>query len=388
MVAMAPIAEMLRIPQLKSGQGAIAALEPFLNELKVQRLLVITSPELVSCGVYGHLERVCLKIPDLVLTRFDQVTPDPSIELVEEIVAVGRKSKVEAVVALGGGSPIDAAKVAAAIIASSDQTVRSVIGSHLVKATLPLVAVPTTSGTGSEVTPVAILTDLVDQIKKGVVSEKIIPIMAILDSNLTVNLPKAQTAFTGLDALTHSIEAFISKKATPLSDFYARTAIRMIMANIRKAYKDGTDHMARGAMQIAAFYAGIAFANAGVTAAHAFAYPLGARYHLPHGLAVILMLPAVLEYNAKADSQRFMELARLLNDDKVTDSSQVVPSIVRLCSDLGVVLGLKKVGVSADSLDEMASSALTIRRILDNNPVPITTIEHSTQILERAYSYT
>ncbi len=379
-------AQLLRMPELKAGRGALATLVDTLTAWRVERLLVVTSPELVSCGVLHQLLTALEASPLLKAFYFDQVTPDPSFELVEKLVAFGRANEVDCVLALGGGSPIDAAKVAAALI-NSEQNLKSIVGTNLVTSVLPLIAIPTTAGTGSEVTPVAILTDTEDQIKKGVVSEKLIPRLAILDPDLTLKLPKSQTAFTGLDALSHAVEAFNSKKATALSDFYAQTAMELIMTHLRRAYEDGHDVEARAAMQLAAYYAGIAFANAGVTAAHAFAYPLGARYHLPHGLAVILMLPAVLEYNQVGQEPRFHELAKILTGNPQATAADVVPCLVKLCRDLGIQLGLSHSGIEEAALNEMAASVLTITRILDNNPRPIERLDQSSAIFQRAYLY-
>ncbi len=379
-------AHLLRMPELKSGQGSLGILNEKLPAWHVHRLLVVTSPELVACGVYQQLLAAIEQPSDRQVFCFDQVTSDPSLDLVEELVAFGRGCEVDAVLALGGGSPIDAAKVAAALI-GTDQTVKSLLGTDLVTHMLPFIAVPTTAGTGSEVTPVAILTDLDDQTKKAVVSEKLIPRLAILDPELTLNLPQHQTAFTGLDALTHAVEAFNSKKATVLTDFYARAAMQLIMTHLRRAFQNGADQEARSAMQRAAYYAGIAFANAGVTAAHAFAYPLGARYHLPHGLAVILMLPAVLEFNQVGQQDRFRELAQILTGDRAAGPDQVVPCLVTLCQDLNITLGLVHAGVEEAALNEMTESVLTIRRILDNNPRPIVDSDQASAIFQRAYHY-
>jgi len=379
-------AQLLRMPELKAGRGALATLIDSLNNWQVHRLLVVTSPELVSCGVYNQLLTVLEAAPKVQAFCFHQVTPDPCFDLVEKLVDFGRQHEVDCVLALGGGSPIDAAKVAAALIGSK-QCIKNVLGNNLVQKVLPLIAIPTTAGTGSEVTPVAILTDTEDQIKKGVVSEKLIPRLAILDPDLTLKLPKSQTAFTGLDALSHAVEAFNSNKATALSDFYARTAIELIMSHLRRAYADGTNVESRAAMQLAAYYAGIAFANAGVTAAHAFAYPLGGRYHLSHGLAVILMLPAVLEYNQVGQEARFCELAQILTGNPKATAEQVVPCLVELCRDLDINLGLSHAGVEETALNEMATSVLTITRILDNNPRPIVHIDQTLAIFQRAYRF-
>lgn len=386
MLDQSQISELLPMPQLKAGPGAIQRVGPTLSALGTRRPLIVTCAELRTAGALTLLTQALEQVADVHPVIFDAITPDPDIDLIERLVIHGRSERVDAVIALGGGSPIDSAKVAAVLIPTAE-TVRAVLAKGVTHSRMPLIAIPTTAGTGSEVTPVAILTDPEGRIKKGIVSEKLIPQVAILDPALTVGLPAAQTAFTGLDALTHAVEAFNSKKATPLTDFYAKAAIPLIMKNLRRAFHDGSDLEARAGMQMAAYYAGIAFANASVTAAHAFAYPLGARYHLPHGLAVILMLPAVLEYNQSANLARFAELARLLTGDPKAGPDDVVPSVVRLCRELDIQLGLRNRGVEPEALPDMAESTLSIRRILDHNPRPITELKDSSAILQRAYEY-
>jgi alcohol dehydrogenase class IV len=376
----------MQMPRLCVGSGSLKSLLDTFKQYQTTSVMIITCQDLVTHGVYGRLSGILALWTGIKTVCYDRIEPDPTLETVEEIVAIGRREKIDLIIALGGGSPIDAAKVAAALI-PTQQSVRDVIGIGRVKDALPLIAIPTTAGTGSEVTPVAILTDTVDQVKKAVVSELMIPRLAILDADLTLALPKQQTAFTGLDALSHAIEAFTSKNATPLTDFYAREAISLMQRYLRPAYNDGTDRDARTSMQLGAYYAGIAFANAGVTAAHAFAYPLGARYHLPHGLAVILMLPAVLEYNQVGQETRFDELARLLNADQAATHADLVPALVTLCQDLDIPLGLSHSKVQPDDLKPMAESVLTITRILNNNPRPITQLAEAESIFQRAFLY-
>lgn len=378
--------QLLRMPHIKIGSGCLAAASEALKAVGARRVLIVTSPELAALGMLGRLQEALARDGEVSQCCYDAVQPDPTLAVAEAAAQLGSLHQVEAVIALGGGSPIDTAKAAAASIASG-LGIRELLGTDLVPKALPIIAIPTTAGTGSEVTAVAVLTDPSDQVKKGIVSEKLIPTWAILDPDLTVGLPARQTAFTGLDALSHAIEAYLSNKATLLTDFYAAAAIPLIVENLPRVFINGKDLEARQAMQLAAYYAGLAFANAGVTAAHAFAYPLGARYHLPHGLAVTLMLPAVLEYNLKAHEDKFTSLARILTGRSYADAREVVPTLVRLCRELHVPLGLDQLGVEEADLSPMAESVLSITRILDNNPKPISKWTESMGIYTRALHY-
>lgn len=318
-----------------------------------------------------------------------EVVPDPPIDLVEKIVASAKQSGVDGVLAVGGGSAIDAAKIVAALI-HSPQEVRDIIGENKITGNVaPLIAIPTTAGTGSEVTHIAILSEPGNDLKKGVVSPKIVPQLAILDPELTQGMPPSLTANTGLDALSHAVEAFVSKNASIFSDTFAIKAIELLVEYLPKAFNNPLDLEARGAMLLGSHMAGIAFSNAGVTAAHAFAYPIGARFHIPHGASVLLMLPAVLEFSAIGNEARFCELGQILNRHSNRDVTPLsaVAVINQLCRDLAMPDNLKAVGVPEDGLLSFAQSALTVERLLKNNRRPIDSIEKAIRIYERAFNY-
>lgn len=374
-------------PEITSGSKGMEALVGIFNKLQTKCLLIVTDPGIVKAGVLEQLQSF---LPETLAQNtfvFDKVSPDPEISLTLEAVDFGRSKNIDTVIGLGGGSSIDVAKIVAALVPST-QKLDEIVGTDLITGSvLPLIAIPTTAGTGSEATPISILSDPIEQLKKGVVSSKIIPPYAILDSRLSVGLPKKQTAFTGLDALCHASEAFLSKNANPHTDFYAIKALKLIEQNLVTAYNDGKNLEARENMLIASFYAGVAFANAGVTAAHAFAYPIGARYHLPHGLAVILMLPAVLEYTLKDNQERFAQLTKELTDQKSDDPEYFIQYLNDLRVKLEMPRNLSDVDVPAELIPELSAGALKVERLLKNNRRSITTIDEAVSIFERAHNY-
>nr|HOO90530.1 iron-containing alcohol dehydrogenase [Syntrophales bacterium] len=241
------------------------------------------------------------------------------------------------------------------------------------KAGIPTILVPTTAGTGSEVTPIAILSDEGEKLKKGVVSPYLYPSVGILDPALTVGLPPHVTAATGMDALIHAVEAYTSINATGMTDMYCIRAIELIYNNLRIAYAKGDNVEARTAMMEGALLAGIGFANAGVTAVHAFAYPIGAEFHIPHGIANTLMLPHVIRYNVLGNLPKFAGLAKPfgiptegLDDLQIVD--RVITAIDRLADDLRVPRHLADYGVKEDDVPMLAEGVMKVTRLLANNP--------------------
>jgi alcohol dehydrogenase class IV len=241
---------------------------------------------------------------------------------------------------------------------------------------LPIIAIPTTAGTGSEVTPIAILSDEDEQLKKGIVSTAIIPRYAFLDPAFTASMPPKITSMTGIDALCHAIEAYTSLNAMDYSDSLALRAIRLISGNIREAFEHGDNLAARGNMLMGSLLAGMAFANAGVTAVHAFAYPLGGMFHVPHGLANSLMLPAIMNYNIVGNETRFAEIAEAMfargGSGASAQASDALAAVRELFRVLQMPQGLAAVGVPQSAIPELAQGAMKVTRLLANNPRPIT----------------
>jgi alcohol dehydrogenase class IV len=310
-------------------------------------------------------------------TVFDGVVADPPEAVVHASVAAGRGCSADIVIGLGGGSSLDIAKLCAVLLVSA-QPLAEMYGTAKVLGTrLPLVLVPTTAGTGSEVTNISVITTG-ETTKLGVVSRQLFADFALLDAELTVGLPKAHTAATGIDAMVHAIEAYTSKlRKNPLSDARAAEALRLLGGNLLAVCRDGQDRAAREAMLLGAMLAGQAFANAPVAAVHALAYPLGGIYHVPHGLSNALMLGPVLRFNMAAAAPLYAELAEILlgpepGQGVARRARDFVTEMERLMDASGAPRRLRDVGVTDNTLALLAAEAMKHERLLVNNPVVVT----------------
>jgi len=301
---------------------------------------------------------------------FDEVTPDPPAPMIRRAAALARAQRVVGVVAFGGGSTIDTAKLAA-YLARSGQDLDAIYGvDECTDSRLPLVCVPTTGGTGSEVTPISVVTKS-DREKMGVSAPQLMPDLAVLDPALSVPLPADHTAATGIDAMVHAIEAFTSKlKKNPVSDALALEALRLLSAHIHRAVAAPQDIEARGGMLLGSMLAGKAFANAPCAAVHALAYPLGARFHLPHGLSNALLLPAVLRFNRGAVEGEYARLGAVVFGEAGADA--LIEGTARLGPELGLPARLSQVGITEPDLAILARDAMAQTRLLRNNPREVT----------------
>ena len=372
------------MPEVVVGEGAHAALDRFLSDRRVRSVVIVTGPHVSHLPGFAKLREACAAAGRSVHV-FSRTQADPSIELAREAAAFARDCKAEAVVGVGGGSPLDTAKIVAALL-SNPVDVADLIGADkVVVPCVPLVAVPTTAGTGSEVTNVSILTDTQANLKKAVASDRLVPLLAILLPELTVGLPGATTAATGMDALCHAAEAVISKKRNPASDALALGAISLIATHLPRVIKDPSDLASREAMLEASLMAGLAFNNSSVTAIHAFAYPLGGRFHVPHGLANSLMFAPVMRHNQVAEPERFSRLAEAFAG--VRDAEAFVPAVEAMRSALPIPHTLREAGIPEDSLEPMADDLMTIDRLLSVNPREITRSDAG-RIFREAYQGT
>ncbi|KGE02680.1 iron-containing alcohol dehydrogenase [Pseudohaliea rubra] len=360
------------VPQLVFAPGAARELAVHCRALGVARPLLVTDPGLVGLGLVPPLEAL-LSGDGLVVTRFAEVCEDPPEAVVLACVEQARAAGVDGVIAVGGGSSMDTAKVVAVLL-GGDQGLAELYGVDQVRGgRLPLLLVPTTAGTGSEATPVAVITTG-ETTKAGVSSSVLLPDRAILDPALTLGLPPRVTAMTGIDAMVHAIEAYTSRhRKNPVSDHLARSALKLLAGNLRTAVLDGDNLEARSAMLLGAFQAGQAFANAPVAAVHALAYPLGGHYHIPHGLSNSLVLPSVLAFNAPVAAPLYAELAPLVLGRPVEGSPEAVTEILvaglrQLIADVSLPATLAEAGVSADDLPMLADDAMLQQRLLVNNP--------------------
>jgi alcohol dehydrogenase class IV len=370
------------------GLGAVEKTGTEAQLLKGKKVLIITDPGVVQAGLLEDLEK-SLRSVGLPFAIFDGVESDPRIEVVEKSVEKAKKEGIDLIIGFGGGSSLDIAKVTSIMITNTGK-IDSFFGIDLVpNPGVPVILIPTTAGTGSEVTPIAILSDTKEKLKKGIVSPTLFPEVAIVDPKLTIGLPPSVTAFTGMDALTHAIESYYSINATDLSDLLAFRAMELLSKNLGMAYASGENLAARSCVMEGSLLAGIAFANAGVGAVHAFAYPLGGEFHLAHGLTNTLMLPYVMRYNILGCPHKFAQMAKAFGE-KVEGISELVGAeiavrfVERLSDDLRVPRRLKDVGIPEDAIPRLAEAAMKVTRLLANNPRKIA-LEDAVAIYKSAY---
>lgn len=374
-------------PRIVMGPGSIGQIAQEATNLNGKKILIITDKEIIEAGLIKLAQDV-LKKSEINYAIFDGVEPDPRYEIVAGCVDIIHSEKVDLVIGFGGGSPIDIAK-SSAIMATNDGPISEYFGIDLIpKPGLPTIMVPTTAGTGSEVTPIAILSDEEEKLKKGIVSPYLFPSVAILDPELTLGLPPNITASTGMDALIHAIEAYTSINATDMTDILAFRAMELLYHNIRTAYANGNNLEARSKMLEGSLLAGMAFANAGVTAVHAFAYPIGAEFHIPHGVANTLMLPHVMRFNLLGNLPKFAEISKAFDlstesFDELRAAEMFVDAIERLAEDLRVPRHLAEFGVEENDISGLAEGAMKVTRLLANNP-RIITLEDAKEIYRAA----
>jgi alcohol dehydrogenase len=362
------------VPTLVVEYGAARRLGSLLREQfpALTRLCVVTDSFLHRSGLLNPA------LADLAahgwqVTVIDDVIADPPEHIVLEAAAWARDANAEIVLGLGGGSSMDVAKLLAVLVPQDQQTLGEMYGVNKVEvARLPLVQMPTTAGTGSEVTAVSIVT--VGEAKKmGVVAPQLIADLAILDAELTLGLPAAATAATGIDAMVHAIEAYTSVRLkNPISDMLAVKALELLSRNLLPACENGQDRAAREAMLLGATFAGQAFANSPVAAVHALAYPIGGIYHVPHGLSNALVLPHVLRFNAEAAAHLYAELAGVIvpaaSGSDASRTQALIEHVEHLIAATGIPATLRAVGIERSGLERMASDAMLQTRLLVNNP--------------------
>lgn len=353
------------------------------------RVLIITDPGLIKTGIVDPVA-AGLKTHNLEVHLFDQVVADPPESLVLRAIDIARTTRATGIIGLGGGSSLDVAKLVAAMSAST-QHLSEIYGIDNIRASrLPLVLIPTTAGTGSEVTPISIIT-VGEHEKKGVVSPVLLPDVAVLDPVLTLGLPPAVTAATGVDAMVHAIEAYASSHANnnPISKGLAIQALKLLVGSIRQAVQNGSDLRARSAMLLGSLLAGQAFANSPVAAVHALAYPLGGHYGVPHGLSNALMLPHVLRFNVATHPEPYAELAAQLDPEFSSATSSkaamdFISLIQQLMNDIGLQTRLREIGIPQEACPMLASEAMKQTRLLINNPRTVT-IEDAQRMYEVAW---
>lgn len=352
-------------PRMVFRNGAATELSALAAPFIGSHVLFLTDATIRGLGLaeeaLAGLERA-----GVAVTIYDGVKVDPPVHCVEAAVAVGRAAEVTGVIGFGGGSVMDTAKMAAYLV-RSDQALETCYGvEQCTGERLPLVLVPTTAGTGSEMTPISVLTKSETE-KMGVSSHQLLPDLAVLDPTLTLTVPPDHTAATGIDAMVHAIEAFTTKlKKNPLSDALALEALRLLSGNIRSVMDHPNDLSARGNMLLGAMLAGQSFANAPCAAVHALAYPLGARFHVTHGLSNAMLLAPVLRFNKPAAEADYARLAEVVFGDRNADS--LISGFETLGPSLGLPAKLRDIGIAEDDLAIMAADSMAQTRLLQNNP--------------------
>ncbi|MGH1413469.1 MAG: iron-containing alcohol dehydrogenase [Pelagimonas sp.] len=378
-------------PSVRQINGGAAKLGEIVDSMPFSsdrsEVLFVTDPGIINLGL-AEPAIANLKKCGFLVTVFDKIEPDPKASTVMEAVQVAKLHECACVIGFGGGSSMDVAKMIA-LLANSAQSLDDMYGVNQATGTrLPLVLVPTTAGTGSEVTAVSILTTGSEE-KKGVVSPIILPDIALLDAELTLGLPPHITAATGVDAMVHAIEAFTSRSVNnnPISKILAKQALNLLGANIREAVFNGSNKQARSNMLLGSMLAGQAFANSPVAAVHALAYPIGSLFHVPHGLSNALVLVEVMRFNAPVCGAEYAELAPHVFPDIDTDqvseavTAEFIEKLGQLNIELGLEAGLQQVGIAKTDLPKLASDAMNQTRLLINNPREVLE-EDATRIYE------
>ena len=365
------------VPHLISEPGASSQLGTHIVQQfpTVRRVMLVTDPGFLATGLVDTPLR-SLQKAGIAVRVFSDVQADPPEAVVLAAVEQARLFHVELVIGLGGGSSMDVAKLIA-VLAPSQQALGDMYGIAKVEgARLPLVQVPTTAGTGSEVTNISIVTTGATS-KMGVVAPQLYADLAILDASLTLGLPPAVTAATGIDAMVHAIEAYTTAHLkNPLSDMLARQALSLLSSNLTRVCRNGQDLAARQAMLLGAMLAGQAFSNAPVAAVHALAYPIGGMFHVPHGLSNALVLPHVLRFNLGHATSLYAELAAIVapqaSGSEEARAEGLITALEALAAETGIVRTLREVGIAEADLDGLAEAAMQQTRLLGNNPRSVT----------------
>ncbi len=331
----------ISLPRIaKIGAGAVEEIGNVVAQLGYRRPLLVTDKFMVSTGVAQQILDL-LSAAGLSPALFDAVVPDPTTDSLDEGVKAITDHGADAVIGLGGGSPMDSAK-ALAVLAPNEGRMRDYKAPRsYTGAALPIIAIPTTAGSGSEATQFTVITDSESNEKMLCPGLSFLPVAVVVDFELTISMPARLTADTGVDALTHAIEAYVSRKANPFSDGLALTAIRTIGTHIRAAYADGSDRVAREAMMLASMQAGMAFSNASVALVHGMSRPIGAHFHVAHGLSNAMLLPAITAFSLSGAEQRYADCARALGvaDAAAKDrpaAQALVVALGDLCRELAV----------------------------------------------------
>jgi len=370
------------------GINKVNHLSDLATELGGSRVFLVADPGLQQAGIINQISAVLdeAKIP---YTLYDRVTPEPGLKLADQGLKLAKKMKADCVVGVGGGSALDIAK-AISILLTNGGKAEDYLGLGKIKLQgVPKIMIPTTAGTGAEVTFTAVFINEKTNSKGGMNGDPLYPDAAVLDPTLTLSLPAHVTAATGIDAFTHALEAFVSTQSHAISDMYALEAIDLISNNLRVAYANGGNLEARSAMLLGSLLGGKALATAGVGLVHAMAYPLGGMFNTAHGLANAVLLPYVVEYNIIGCPEKYAVIAQLMGYETegipLREAAQLaVEAIHQLNADVGIPSSLTALNIPTNKIPEMAKIALTVTRPVENNPRK-PTLEDVIAIYEAAF---
>lgn len=374
--------------KIRFGVDCIDTVEDEAKELAAKQIIIITDPGVFKAGLTDRVKEQLSKAKASVHV-FTEAEPEPTLPRLNAIAQELTKNKYDLLVAVGGGSCIDAAKGLSILLAHGGNG-QNYIGVNKVPGPgIPVFALPTTAGTGSEVTNIAIFGDPERQLKLGMVSPYLLPELALVDPTLTYGCPRNVTAASGIDALVHAIECYTSNKANNFSDALALEAMQLITGNLRKVVKNGTDKEARNHMSEGSLIAGIAMQNSGVAAVHALAYSFGSQFRVPHGVANGLLLPYVMECNLSANLAKYAIVAQILGaktqDLPLQEAAEKGVEVARaFVADIGIHLSLREFGVRKEDLKRMAIATMGVTRLLSNNPKQLT-LHDVRRIFENAW---
>lgn len=371
--------------KLSLGAGSISEFPGDIEGKDVKRIFILSFPEIlpVIAPFIADLEQ-----KGYILTLDDSIRTEPAVTDFKRIISVARRFGPDLVLGIGGGSVLDVAKLIAAQL-ENRQSLDDIFGINLLAGRKTLLAcMPTTSGTGSEVSPNAILLDEEERLKKGIISPFLVPDMCYIDPELTLSVPPAVTASTGIDAFTHCLEAYVNRRSHPVIDTYALEGMRLISGSLYAAVQDGHHIEARNNLCLGSLYGGMCLGPVNTTAIHALSYPLGSEFHIAHGLSNALLLPYVMEFNLPVAVERYATVAGFMGvEEEGSDEVRAkagIGAIKKLLSACGIPSSLSEIGIKPDAIQGMAASAMKIQRLLVNNPREVT-FEDAVSIYKNAF---
>ena len=366
---------LLNAGRIVAGPDSIEQIAEIVKDYGASRVLIISDKGVARAGLIER-PKALLEAAGIAVTILDDTPPEPEVEQANAIFSAAKNASCDMVVGVGGGSAMDVAKLIAVLL-NNDVTLRELLNkAPIARRGLPTLMIPTTAGTGSETTPNSIVLVPEDELKVGIVSPKLMPDCVILDPKMTLGLPPAITASTGMDALCHAIECYTSKKGNPFSEMIALKAISLISRSIRRAFDTGTDIDARHDMLLGAMYGGMCIATSSTTAVHALAYPLGGKYRIAHGVSNAILLPFVMRFNAIGNEDKFRDVAVAMGldvdpADSKTATEKFIEAIFELNRDLQIPSDLKRWNITEADLETLVEGAAKVTRLLDNNPRPM-----------------